>query len=119
MRTYAAKLENGEVTQVIVGDAQWATENLGGEWVPCEKYSDTETYPGIGYGYDRNHPRKFAPFAPPGLEKALNDPEEALPPDSLWFDNGKIDNIENIARNRGILTAQEARDNVPVRPERK
>jgi hypothetical protein len=43
MRTYAAKLENGEVTQVIVGDAQWATENLGGQWV------DSPTKVGIGW----------------------------------------------------------------------
>jgi hypothetical protein len=33
---YAAKIENGAVTQVIVGDASWAAGNLGGEWLASE-----------------------------------------------------------------------------------
>ena len=30
---YAAKVVDGTVTQVIVGDPAWATERLGGTWV--------------------------------------------------------------------------------------
>ena len=30
---YAAKVADGTVTQVIVGDPAWATERLGGTWV--------------------------------------------------------------------------------------
>lgn len=33
MNTYAARIENGIVAQVIVGTAEWAIENLGGFWV--------------------------------------------------------------------------------------
>jgi hypothetical protein len=43
MRTYAAHIINGEVTEVIVGTAEWATTNLGGEWV------DSPTKVGIGW----------------------------------------------------------------------
>jgi hypothetical protein len=43
MRTYAAHIINGEVTEVIVGTAEWATDNLGGEWV------DSPVKVGIGH----------------------------------------------------------------------
>ena len=33
---YAAKVEDGTVTQVIVGDPAWATERLGGVWLPSD-----------------------------------------------------------------------------------
>ena len=33
MSGYAARVEGGVVTQVIVGDAVWAAERLGGVWV--------------------------------------------------------------------------------------
>lgn len=46
METYAAEIVNGVVTQVIVGDAPWATERLGGFWV------DTDTLVGIGWTWD-------------------------------------------------------------------
>lgn len=36
MNTYAAHIIDGQVTQVIVGTAEWATVNLGGEWVGSE-----------------------------------------------------------------------------------
>jgi hypothetical protein len=32
-QTYAAEIIDGLVAQVIVGTAQWAVDNLGGEWV--------------------------------------------------------------------------------------
>jgi hypothetical protein len=45
MRTYAARIEDGTVTQVIVGDATWANSRLDGDWV------DTDTLVGIGWTY--------------------------------------------------------------------
>ena len=41
--TYAAKVEDGTVTQVIVGDADWADSRLGGVWLP------SDTLVGIGW----------------------------------------------------------------------
>jgi hypothetical protein len=43
--TYAAQVEDGTVTQVIVGDAAWANSRLDGTWV------DTDTLVGIGWTY--------------------------------------------------------------------
>jgi hypothetical protein len=40
---YAAKVEDGTVTQVIVGDAGWAASRLGGVWLP------SDTLVGIGW----------------------------------------------------------------------
>jgi hypothetical protein len=33
MSVYAAKVEDGLVVQVIVGQPEWAADRLGGEWV--------------------------------------------------------------------------------------
>ena len=33
---YAAKVEGGTVTQVIVGNADWAQSRLGGVWLPSD-----------------------------------------------------------------------------------
>jgi hypothetical protein len=41
--TYAAKVEDGTVTQVIVGDAGWAASRLGGVWLA------SDTLVGIGW----------------------------------------------------------------------
>lgn len=41
--TYAALIVDGVVTNVIVGDATWATDRLGGFWV------DTDTLVGVGW----------------------------------------------------------------------
>lgn len=57
METYAAQIENGVILQVIVGDASWATERLGGFWV------DTDTLVGIGWTWDETN--GFQPPAPP------------------------------------------------------
>lgn len=46
METYAAEIIDGVVTQVIVGDAQWAIDYLGGFWV------DTDSLVGIGWTWD-------------------------------------------------------------------
>jgi hypothetical protein len=34
---YAAKVEDGTVVQVIVGDADWAQSRLGGVWLPSDE----------------------------------------------------------------------------------
>lgn len=50
--TISAKIDNGKVTEVIVGEALWASENLGGEWVQVDfDYDYPETMPGIGDTY--------------------------------------------------------------------
>ena len=36
MSRYAAKVEDGLVTQVIRGDAAWAADRLGGDWLPSD-----------------------------------------------------------------------------------
>jgi hypothetical protein len=63
MRTYAAHIVNGEVTEVIVGTAEWATTNLGGQWV------DSPVKVGIGWTHHGDH------FRPPQCH-----------PDCLWSD---------------------------------
>jgi hypothetical protein len=45
---YAAKVENNVCIEVICGNANWATERLGGTWISC---SDLV---GIGWVYDGN-----------------------------------------------------------------
>lgn len=50
--TVAAKIDGGKVVEVIVGEASWAVENLGGEWVQVEAdYDNPESLPGIGDSY--------------------------------------------------------------------
>jgi len=41
--SYAAHIEHDTITQVIVGNAAWAVEHLGGEWV------DSPVKVGIGW----------------------------------------------------------------------
>lgn len=83
MATYA-KIENGQVAQVVVCDSrEWLEQRLGGEWV--ETSTDADQFAGIGMGYDPAHPRHFArPWEQP-LEA-----ESAYPADSYVYHNGKI-----------------------------
>ena len=53
MKTYAAEISTGIVSEVIVGDYVWANENLVGEWVDCT--DDGELIAGIGYTYDETN----------------------------------------------------------------
>jgi hypothetical protein len=57
METYAAEIIDGVVNQVIIGDAPWAIERLGGFWV------DTDVLVGIGWTWD-----EVNGFLPPQLE---------------------------------------------------
>jgi hypothetical protein len=54
--SYAAHIEHDTVTQVIVGNAAWAVEHLGGQWV------DSPTKVGIGWTY--THDDGFRPPTP-------------------------------------------------------
>ena len=61
MNTYAAKVEDGTVVQVIVGTPEWATDRLGGEWAG----SDSKV--GIGWTYTDG---TFTPPAAPEIDEA-------------------------------------------------
>ena len=63
--TYAGKVENGIVVDFIVGTAQWAIENLGGEW---HDSSTNIRLPGI---WDETNG-----FQPMPEEEASPDPEQ-------------------------------------------
>lgn len=56
-RTYAGKVEEGVVVQTIVGTAEWAKTNLGGEW------HDSPTKIWLGGTWDETN--GFQPPAPP------------------------------------------------------
>lgn len=51
--SYLAKIENGEVTQVIVCDSiEWAQNRLGGDWIETKiDGSERARYAGVGYVY--------------------------------------------------------------------
>jgi hypothetical protein len=54
--SYAGKIEDGLVVEFIVGTAEWATNNLGGEW------HDSQTKVGAGWTWDDDH--GFRPAQP-------------------------------------------------------
>jgi hypothetical protein len=68
METYAAKIEDGTVTQVIVGNANWATERLGGFW------ANTDTLVGNGWLWD-----EVNGFQPPVFVEDIVEQEEPTP----------------------------------------
>jgi hypothetical protein len=61
MRTYAAQVTDGTVTQVIVGTADWANQRLDGTWV------DSPTLVGIGWTYTDG---TFTPPPTPEIDEA-------------------------------------------------
>ena len=50
MKTYAAQLNDNIVSEVIVGNYEWAIENIGGVWVDCT--DNGELVAGVGYTFD-------------------------------------------------------------------
>lgn len=62
MNTYAACVEDGVVTNVIVGTAEWANANLDGVWVDCDKI-------GVGWLWDGEV------FTPPVVDVVEGDLE--------------------------------------------
>lgn len=110
--SWAANIdENGVVIQVIVGDADWAMEHLGGSWIPCHREHPTEQFPGIGWGYAPSHPQRFAVKAPASITTTDGDARDKLPPRSIWWENGQILTIEEISSRRGVVkTVAEAEE---------
>ena len=64
MRTYAARIEDGIVTNVIVGDPVWAADRLGGVW------AGSPVKVGIGWTYDGE-------FTPPPAPDEADDAGDA------------------------------------------
>jgi hypothetical protein len=58
MELKAAKIENGLVIDLIIGDYNWAIDRLGGEWIDA-----THKTIGIGYEYIDGNFRVQKPFA--------------------------------------------------------
>jgi hypothetical protein len=62
MKNYCALLENNVVTEIIVGDFDWVTENLEGDWVEIGVEPLTIA---IGYIYNSDT-QEFTPPPPFG-----------------------------------------------------
>jgi hypothetical protein len=58
MEVYGAKIENGIVSEVIVGTASWAVDRLGGLWI------NSDTLVGIGWTWD-----EINGFQPPTVDQ--------------------------------------------------
>jgi hypothetical protein len=65
MSEYAAEISTSIVSEIIVGNYEWANENLTGEWVDCT--ADGELIAGVGYTYDATT-GTFTPPPDPTLE---------------------------------------------------
>jgi len=66
MKTYAAEISTGAVSEIIVGDYVWANENLNGQWVDCT--CNDEPCAGIGYTYDLETDDFVAPIVAEVIE---------------------------------------------------
>ncbi|MAT51131.1 MAG: hypothetical protein CMK32_08110 [Porticoccaceae bacterium] len=61
MPYYAELDEDSQVLRVIVADSkEWCENRLGGTWVET-KIDAGEQYAGIGFQFDKAHPKRFAP----------------------------------------------------------
>lgn len=60
MTEYAAQINAGIVSEIIVGTYVWANENLSGVWVDCT--CGEQPCAGVGYTWDGTN------FAPPVVE---------------------------------------------------
>jgi hypothetical protein len=67
METYAARIKEGVVVQVIVGDADWASNALGGLWI------DSDVLVGNGWLWDGE---KFTEPEPPPPEPEPEPPTD-------------------------------------------
>lgn len=74
---YAAKVENGTVTQVIVGTPEWASDRLGGTWVA------SATKVGIGWEQHDGGLRPPAPYPSWTWDDGWHPPVPQ-PADGLW-----------------------------------
>jgi hypothetical protein len=66
MKNYCALVANTEVTEIIVGDIDWVTENLQGDWHDLGLEPLTVA---IGWTYDAD----TNTFTPPTPEEADDD----------------------------------------------
>ena len=57
MERKAAKIENGIVTQVIIGTKEWAEQRLGGTWMQVDELN-------VGRSYTYNKKEGFRPPKP-------------------------------------------------------
>ena len=73
MKLKAAKIENGLVVDIIVGDYNWAIERLGGNWIDA-----TDKVVGVGYEYTNGE--FIAPNPQPFPSWTLNENNEWIPP---------------------------------------
>jgi len=62
MTDYAAEISTRIVTEIIVGNYQWANKNLTGEWADCT--DNGELVIGIGYTYDATTGTYTPPISP-------------------------------------------------------
>ena len=74
---YAAKVEQGTVTQVIVGDPAWAADRLGGTWVA------SNVKIGIGWEQHDGGLRPPAPYPSWTWDDGWHPPIPQ-PADGLW-----------------------------------
>ena len=77
MNGYAAKVEHGTVTQVIVGDPVWAASRLGGVWLP------SEVKVGVGWQIVDGGFRPPAPYPSWTWDNGWHPPVPQ-PEDGLW-----------------------------------
>ena len=79
MNTYAARIVDGVVTQVIVGSAAWASDRLGGVWL------DSPTKVGVGWEQYEGGLRPPAPFPSWSWDgTGWQPPVEQTDPDTIW-----------------------------------
>lgn len=80
MERTAAKVEDGVVTQVIVGSYEWANSRLGGEWIDT-----TGTSVGMGYTYLEGEFRSPQPFDSWTWDGESWQPPIPMPDDGLSY----------------------------------
>ena len=78
MRTYAARIEDGTVVQVIVGDADWAADRLGGVWL------NSPTKVGVGWQQYDGGLRPPAPFPSWVWDDGWQPPVPQTDPATVW-----------------------------------
>lgn len=74
-RCAARVSDDGVVVELIVGEADWAVDNLGGTWMQCERnYSDpaNDSCPTLGDKWDAEK-RKFVPTIDVAAEVAKRE----------------------------------------------
>ncbi len=84
-RSYAAELNgSGRVTRVIVGSAEWATDNLGGVWI------DSDDKVGAGWERYEGGLRPPAPFPSWSWDGMFwNAPVPAPEDGEYWWDENR------------------------------